>query len=139
MAYHCRLLFIAVLTVASGATPLCHSNVQSPANGDSCNTDLSQVTTLKYCIIDNGTIMRIDTGQQLDIVYTTESLLIVTPKDGHTSRVITKIDDELPCLGYHNASDENDLNTRSHNTCSTHNGGECRYSNYQSSLQRSSY
>ena len=54
--------------------------------------------------------MRIDTGQKLDIVYTTESLLIVIPKDGHTSMVITKIDDELPCLGYHNTSDTN-LNT----------------------------
>ena len=54
--------------------------------------------------------MRIDTGQKLDIVYTTESLLIVTPKDGRTSMVITKIDDELPCLGYHNTSDTN-LNT----------------------------
>ena len=48
--------------------------------------------------------MRIDTGQQLDIVYTTESLLIVTPKDAHTSMVIAKIDDELPCLGYPNTT-----------------------------------
>ena len=110
MAYLCRLLLIAILTVASGATPLDCSDVQSPASGDSHNTDLSQVTTLQYCIIDNCTIMRIDTGQQLDIVYTTESLLIVAPKDGLNSMVITKIDDELPCLGYHNTSDDNDLN-----------------------------
>ena len=41
--------------------------------------------------------MRIDTGQQLAIVYTTESLLIVTPKDDHTSMAITKILDELSC------------------------------------------
>ena len=54
--------------------------------------------------------MRIDTGQKLDIVYTTENFLIVTPKDGRTSMVITKIDDELRCLGYHNTSDTN-LNT----------------------------
>ena len=111
MAYLCRLLLIAILAVASGTTPLCRSDVQSPASGDSHNTDLSQVTILQYCIIDNCTIMRIDTGQQLDIVYTTESLPIVTPKDGRTSMVITKIDDELPCLGYHNTSDNNDLNT----------------------------
>ena len=110
MAYLCRLLLIAILTVASEATPLCRSDVQSPGSDDSHNTDLSQVTTLQYCIIDNCTIMRIDTGQQLDIVYTTENLLIVTPKDGRTSMVITKIDDELPCLGYHNTSDTN-LNT----------------------------
>ena len=85
MAYLCSLLLIAILIVAGGATPLYCSDVQSPAGGSGHNTDLSQVTTLQYCIIDNCTIMRIDTGQQLDIVYTTESLLIVTPKDGHTS------------------------------------------------------
>ena len=102
MAY-ISLLFIVIFTVASGATPLYCSDVQPPAaSGSGHNTDLSQVTTLQYCIIDNCTIMRIDTGQQLDIVYTTESLLIVTPKDGRTSMVITKIDDALPCLEYNN-------------------------------------
>ena len=100
MAYLCSLLLITILIVASGATPLYCSDVQSPAGGSGHNTDLSQVTTLQYCIIDNCTIMRIDTGQQLDIVYTTESLLIVTPKDGHTSMVITSIDDGFPCLEY---------------------------------------
>ena len=104
MAY-LSLLSIAVLTVASGATPLYCSDVQSPASGSRHNTDLSQVTTLQYCIIDNCTIMRIDTGQQLDIVYTTGSLLIVTPKDGHTSMVIFKIDDGLPCHKDHSKSD----------------------------------
>ena len=28
---------------------------------------------LQYCLIDKCTIMRIDTGQQLDIVYTSQS------------------------------------------------------------------
>ena len=99
---HCYLYI-----VATGASPLYCSNVQSPAASGSENTDFSKVTTLQYCIIDNCTIMRIDTGQQLDIIYTTESLLIVTPKDGHTSMVITKIDDELPCLEYPNTTDNN--------------------------------
>ena len=45
MAYLCRLLLIAILTVASGATPLNCSDVQLPASGDSHNTDLSQVTS----------------------------------------------------------------------------------------------
>ena len=101
MAYLC-LLLIAILTMASGATPLYCSDVQSPASGSGHSTDLSQVTTLHYCIVDNCTIMRTDTGQQLDIVYTTENLLIVTPKDGHNSMVITKANDELPCLEYPN-------------------------------------
>ena len=90
----CFSLIVIALSVASGqATPLHCSDVQSPASG-SHNADLSQVTALQYCIINNCTIMRIDTGQQLDIVYTTESLLIVTPIDGLTSMVIAKIDDE---------------------------------------------
>ena len=91
------LFLIAVLTVASGATPLYCSDVQSQSGGNE-NTDVSQVTTLQYCIIDNCTIMRIDTGQQLDNIYTTGSLLIVTTKDSQTSMVITKTDDDLPCL-----------------------------------------
>ena len=100
MGYLTLLFITTIFTVASGTTPLLYcSDVQSPASG-SHNTDLSQVTTLQYCIIDNCTIMRIDTGQQLDIVYTTESLLIVTPIDGHTSMVIAKIDAELSCPKY---------------------------------------
>ena len=96
MAYLCSLLLIAILIVFGGATPLYCSDVQPPAGGSGHNTDLSQVTTLQYCIVDNCTIMRIDTGQQLDIVYTTKSLLIVTPKDGHTSLVITSM--MMACL-----------------------------------------
>ena len=104
IVYRFTLLLIAILSVASGqATPLYCSDVQSPASG-SHNTDLSQVTALQYCIIDNCTIMRIDTGQQLDIVYTTESLLIVTPIDGHTSTVIAKIDGEVSCIKYQHTS-----------------------------------
>ena len=106
MAYLTLLLITTILTVASGATPLLYcSDVQSPASG-SHNTDLSQVTTLQYCINDNCTIMRIDTEQQLDIVYTTESLIIVTAIDDHTSMVIAKIHDEMPCLKFYNAIDD---------------------------------
>ena len=98
------LLLITILTATSGATPLYCSDVQPSASG-SHHGDLSQVISLHYCIIDNCTIMRIDTGQQLDIVYTTESLLVVTPVDGHTSMEIAKIDEEMPCLEYHNTND----------------------------------
>ena len=97
------LLLITILTVTSGATPLHCSDVQPSASGNH-HGDLSQVISLHYCIIDNCTIMRIDTGQQLDIVYTTKSVLVVTPVDGHTSMEIAKIDDETPCLEYHNTN-----------------------------------
>ena len=106
---HFSLLLIAILTVASTrAAPIYCSDVQSPASG-SHNTDLSQVISLQYCIIDNCTIMKIDTGEQLNIVYTTESILIVTPINGLTSMVIVKVDDELPCLKYHNRNDSSEL------------------------------
>ena len=110
MMVHFSLLLIAILTVAStGAAPIYCSDVQSPASG-SHNTDLSQVISLQYCIIDNCTIMKIDTGEQLNIVYTTESLLIVTPINGLTSMAIVKVDDELPCLKYHNRNDDIQIN-----------------------------
>ena len=94
------LLTILTLHVASRLISFNCSDLQSSAS-DSHNTDLLQVTTLQYCIVDNCTIMRIDTGQQLGIVYTTEDLLIVTPVDGHTSMVIAKIDEDLPCPKIH--------------------------------------
>ena len=99
-------LLFAFLTLASAeAAPIYCSDVQSPPASGSHDTNLSQVISLQYCIIDNCTIMKIDTGEQLDIVYTTDSLLIVTPTDGLTSMVIAKLDDELPCLKYHSTTD----------------------------------
>ena len=59
--------------------------------------DLQQFVSLQYCLIDNCTIMRINTGQQLDIAYTTQSHLIVTPTDGQTSMLVTKNHPELFC------------------------------------------
>jgi len=41
--------------------------------------------------------MMIDTGEELDVVYTTDSLVVATPIDGHTSIMISKLKDELPC------------------------------------------
>ena len=94
MAYFSLLLIVILtMTIVQGLflfTVLMHSS--------SHNTDLSQVISLQYCIIYNCAIMKIDTGEQLNIVYTTESLLIVTPTDGLTSMMITKIDDELSRL-----------------------------------------
>ena len=95
----CTILVIvlAVVIATTQATSLhhrCNSDVHPPASG---MADLKQNSTLQYCLIDNCTIMRIDTGQQLDIVYTTQSLLIVTPTDGLTSIIIPKNEPELFC------------------------------------------
>ena len=87
------LLFIVTLTV-SKVTSLHCSDQQLPASGDD---DLQQVTTLQYCRADNCTIIRLDTGEELDIVYTTNSLIVITPTDGHTSVLVPRAEDELSC------------------------------------------
>ena len=95
-----RTLLVIVLALATATTQAtslqhhCSSDVYSPASG---MADLKQNSTLRYCLIDNCTTMRIDTGQQLDIVYTTQSLLVVTPTDGQTSMIIPKNEPELFC------------------------------------------
>ena len=96
------LFFLLVLTTTQ-ATSLhhrCNSDVYSSASG---MADPQQLTTLQYCLIDNCTIIRIDTGQQLDIVYTAQSHLVVTPTDGQTSLLISRNDPELFCSTTHNA------------------------------------
>ena len=93
-----NLLFIVILTVSKVVSFSCSGQRQSgPANGDDAPIH-QQVTTLQYCYIDNCTIMRTDTGEELDITYTTDSLLVATTTDGHTSVIITRLDDELPCV-----------------------------------------
>ena len=89
------LLFIVILTTVSKVTSLHCSDRQLPASGDD---DLQQVTTLQYCLVDNHTIMMNDTGEKLDIIYTTDSLIVTTSTDGHTSTVITRMEIEPPCI-----------------------------------------
>ena len=77
------LLFIVILTTVSKVISLHCSDQQLPASDDD------------DCLVDNCTIKRIDTGEELDIVYT---LIVTTPADGCTSVVIAKQEIELPCL-----------------------------------------
>ena len=91
------LLYLIIITTAYSQAVLPHhncSNVQSASSSDNNSSsdgmDDLVVVPLQYCIIDNSTIMRIDTGETLDIVYTTDSLMVVTPTDGHTSIVVPK-------------------------------------------------
>ena len=93
---NCIALFLILILTTTQSMTLrhhCNSDVYSSASG------LQLVsTTLQYCLIDNCTIIRNDTGQQLDIVYTTQSHLIVTPTDDQTSTMlVSKNDPELFC------------------------------------------
>ena len=42
--------------------------------------------------------MMIDTGEELDIVYTTDSLIVAILTDGLTSMVIAKLEENLLCF-----------------------------------------
>ena len=100
------VLFLVLILTTTQTTTLhhpCNSDVYSLASG------LQELTTLQYCLIDNCTIIRNDTGQQLDIVYTTQSHLVVNPTDGQTSTMlISKNDPELFCSPS-NTTDNADL------------------------------
>jgi len=83
----CLTVLCVVILAANQVTSFRCSNQQLPASGDD---DLQQVTTLQYCLLDDCTIKRIDTGEKLDIAYTTDSLIVTTPTDGRTSEVIAR-------------------------------------------------
>lgn len=96
------VLYITAILVVSEATALHCSDVQSTDTAsivsEDGTVDLSEVTTIQYCIIDNCTIVRSDTGQQLDIIYTMDSHIVATPRGMQTTLVIPKMDDELVCV-----------------------------------------
>ena len=96
------LLTVVLISAATNATsPDDHRcSPDQPSTGSSASgiDDLQQVTTLQYCLVDDCTIMVIDTGEELDIVYTTNSLLIVTVKGNQTSLVVVKSENEQSCV-----------------------------------------
>ena len=106
MAMACITLFLLVFVATSKAASISSHSCNTPplsASGDDLDmTALSQVnTSLQYCMIDNCTIMKIDTGEELDIVYITETLLYAVPTDGHTSEIVFPIENEVPCYSVH--------------------------------------
>ncbi|XP_065907697.1 uncharacterized protein [Dysidea avara] len=94
-----RALFIILFLAISKEVPVAAAqecSSQPPADGSGA-PDLQQVTTMPYCYIDDCAIENYETGQQLDIAYTTDSVLVVTPKGNQTSMVINKIEEEFDC------------------------------------------
>ena len=89
-------LLLVILTI----TTLQWSCALMPAtseDGSGVDATDSEVITLQYCIIDNSTILRLDTGDQLDFVYTKDSTLVVTMKDSQTTIEVPRLYDELIC------------------------------------------
>ena len=95
MLMACFTVLFVILTIIE-VTSLHCSDQQLPASGDD---DQQVAIVLQYCLVDNCTIMMIDTGEELDIAYATDSLIVTTSTDGHTeSVVIAKLENELLCF-----------------------------------------
>ena len=102
------VLYLIIITVGQVVLPHYNcSSVQPLSSSDSSSSSSSgggggmkdlQVIPLHYCIIYNCTIMRVDTGETLDIIYTIDSLMVVTSTDGQASTFVTKNNTALACL-----------------------------------------
>ena len=91
----CVLLF---LTVCKAAVAL-QCSAQQLVNGSGA-PDLQQAITMAYCYVDDCivTIPALESGELLDIVYTTDSILVLIPQGNQTSTiVINKMEDEFDC------------------------------------------
>jgi len=96
MGFSVMLVVLFLVIPVSLASNQC-SGQQSTGSANGMADHQQQVTTLQYCLINDTTIMKTDTGEQLDIVYTTDSQLIVTTEGCQTSLAITKNKPEIAC------------------------------------------
>jgi len=75
MAY--VLFVLLLLLISKGATATVDHQCPAAASGSGI-AEYEQVITVDYCVVDDYTVQRTDTGEQLDIVYANDSLLVVT-------------------------------------------------------------
>ena len=94
------ILLFAAFLVTDEASLLRCSDMQPLCSGSGAE-DFGEVTTIQYCVIDSCIISRIDSGQKLDIIYTTESFIVVTPRGNQTSVAIAKLQTAPPCSTPH--------------------------------------
>lgn len=60
---------------------------------------------IHYCLIDNCTIRRMDTGQELDIIDADNDTLITVARGNHTSMIFALLPNEEYCLEVNNDDD----------------------------------
>ena len=58
---------------------------------------VEEMVTLQYCIINNSTILRLDTGEYLEVVYKRDSALVVTLNDLQTTMTVSRLNNEPVC------------------------------------------
>ena len=89
-------VFILVIVQASSFQYDRDCNVYTPEI-ETAVSDMDDLQQLQYCLIDNCTILRIDTKQRLGITYSTQTHLMVTSIDGQTSLLILRNKTERLC------------------------------------------
>ena len=96
----CSVLLLAILMV----TLLDRSCAQMPVTGESSSgidtPEEATMDTWQYCIVDNSTILKLDTGEQLDIAYTSNNTLVVILNHSQTAVVLPRLYNELACSMY---------------------------------------
>ena len=90
--------YSVLLSVILIVTLLDWSCVLLPVTGESgSGIDAPKEDTWQYCIVNNSTILRLDTGEQLDIVYTSNNTLVVTPNHSQTAIALPRLYNEMAC------------------------------------------
>ena len=93
----CAIMLVLFLVFPASQTSTPDQCYDQQSTGSASGMADQQVTTLQYCLIDDSTIMKTDTGEKLDIVYITDSQLIVTTLGCQTSLWIPKNNPGIMC------------------------------------------
>ena len=96
MKYSILLSVILMVTLLDWSCALMSVTGES-GNGTYVPVEVT-MDTWQYCIVDNSTILKLDTGERLDIVYTTNNTIVVILNDSQTAIVLPRLyDDEMAC------------------------------------------
>ena len=88
----CFILAILIITAFERSCALLPATSE-----DGSGVDPPEVITVRYCIIDNSTILKLDTGEQLDIIYTKDNTIVITTDGSQTAIEVPRLHNEQVC------------------------------------------
>ena len=93
-----KLIYASSILLVAMAFLDCSWALTPVTSEDGSGVDVpGEMATLQYCIIDNSTILRLDTLEKLDIIYTKDSILVITTNDSQTTTAIPRLYNEPVC------------------------------------------
>ena len=93
-------IFVCAITFPHWSCALTHITTSEGGSGED---GVEEVVTLQYCIINNSTILRLDTGEHLDIINTRDNTLVVTSSDFQNFTTVSRLNNELICSVINNS------------------------------------